>query len=225
MENVTVSHGRKAVLKCEVDNLRNYKVSSVNCCVGIKRYKTFSKWLSYFQIEKAWDSAAMTKHPGLLCSPSETTVPNTRTTAKPQRGQCVQHYKNILSENYAHHMTKTLGLKTVLNIARTFYIWQQLHISQLDVIYYLSHESLGTFFSWVKRRKLKLWQTTTMIVLIMDIKLVASLGEPSHCYWWWWKQPCWCNWLGGQEDKCRKLVSKERIQGWANIWPEWWDHR
>ena len=89
----------------------------------------------------------MTKHPGLLCSPSETTVPNTRTTAKPQRGQCVQHYKNILSENYAHHMTKTLGLKTVLNIARTIYIWQQLHISQLDVIYYLSHESLGTFFS------------------------------------------------------------------------------
>ena len=32
VENVTVSHGRKAVLKCEVDNLRNYKVSSVNCC-------------------------------------------------------------------------------------------------------------------------------------------------------------------------------------------------
>ena len=31
VENVTVSHGRKAVLKCEVDNLRNYKVSSVNC--------------------------------------------------------------------------------------------------------------------------------------------------------------------------------------------------
>ena len=27
VENVTVSHGRKAVLKCEVDNLRNYKVS------------------------------------------------------------------------------------------------------------------------------------------------------------------------------------------------------
>ena len=26
VENVTVSHGRKAVLKCEVDNLRNYKV-------------------------------------------------------------------------------------------------------------------------------------------------------------------------------------------------------
>ena len=40
VENVTVSHGRKAVLKCEVDNLRNYKVSSVNCCIGIK---TFSK--------------------------------------------------------------------------------------------------------------------------------------------------------------------------------------
>ena len=221
MENVTVSHGRKAVLKCEVDNLRNYKVSSVNCCIGIK---TFSKWESCFQIEKAWDSAAITKHPGLLCSPSETTVPNTRNTAKPQRGQCVQHYKNILSENYAHHMTKTLGLKTVLNIARTFYIWQQLHISQLDVIYYLSHESLGTFFSWVNTRKLKHWQTTTMIVLIMDIKLVASLGKPSHSYWWW-QQPCWCNWLGGQEDKCRKLVSKERIQGWASIWPEWWDHR
>ena len=150
----------------------------------------------------------MTKHPGLLCSPSETTVPNTRNTAKPQRGQCVQHYKNILSGNYAHHMTKTLGLKTVLNIARTFYIWQQLHISQLDVIYYLSHESLGTFFSWVNTRKLKHWQTTTMIVLIMDIKLVASLGKPSHSYWWW-QQPCWCNWLGGQEDKCRKLVSKD----------------
>jgi hypothetical protein len=27
VENVTVSHGRKAVLKCEVENLRNYKVS------------------------------------------------------------------------------------------------------------------------------------------------------------------------------------------------------
>jgi hypothetical protein len=26
VENVTVSHGRKAVLKCEVENLRNYKV-------------------------------------------------------------------------------------------------------------------------------------------------------------------------------------------------------
>ena len=26
VENVTVSYGRKAVLKCEVDNLRNYKV-------------------------------------------------------------------------------------------------------------------------------------------------------------------------------------------------------
>jgi len=29
VENVTVSHGRKAVLKCEVDNLRNYKVAWV----------------------------------------------------------------------------------------------------------------------------------------------------------------------------------------------------
>ncbi len=28
MENVTVSHGRKAVLKCEVENLRNYKVGT-----------------------------------------------------------------------------------------------------------------------------------------------------------------------------------------------------
>ena len=28
VENVTVSHGRKAVLKCEVENLRNYKVRS-----------------------------------------------------------------------------------------------------------------------------------------------------------------------------------------------------
>ena len=27
VENVTVSYGRKAVLKCEVENLRNYKVS------------------------------------------------------------------------------------------------------------------------------------------------------------------------------------------------------
>ena len=26
VENVTVSYGRKAVLKCEVENLRNYKV-------------------------------------------------------------------------------------------------------------------------------------------------------------------------------------------------------
>ena len=26
VENVTVSHGRKAILKCEVENLRNYKV-------------------------------------------------------------------------------------------------------------------------------------------------------------------------------------------------------
>ena len=41
VENVTVSHGRKAVLKCEVDNLRNYKVSSVNCCIGINIYETF----------------------------------------------------------------------------------------------------------------------------------------------------------------------------------------
>ena len=38
VENVTVSHGRKAVLKCEVDNLRNYKVSSVNCCIGIQLF-------------------------------------------------------------------------------------------------------------------------------------------------------------------------------------------
>jgi hypothetical protein len=28
VENVTVSHGRKAVLKCEVENLRNYKVGA-----------------------------------------------------------------------------------------------------------------------------------------------------------------------------------------------------
>ncbi len=28
VENVTVSHGRKAVLKCEVENLRNYKVGT-----------------------------------------------------------------------------------------------------------------------------------------------------------------------------------------------------
>ena len=28
VENVTVSFGRKAVLKCEVENLRNYKVSN-----------------------------------------------------------------------------------------------------------------------------------------------------------------------------------------------------
>ena len=26
VENVTVSYGRKAILKCEVENLRNYKV-------------------------------------------------------------------------------------------------------------------------------------------------------------------------------------------------------
>ena len=27
VENVTISHGRKAVLKCQVENLRNYKVT------------------------------------------------------------------------------------------------------------------------------------------------------------------------------------------------------
>ena len=27
VENVTVSFGRKAILKCEVENLRNYKVN------------------------------------------------------------------------------------------------------------------------------------------------------------------------------------------------------
>ena len=29
VENVTVSYGRKAVLKCEVENLRNYKVTGI----------------------------------------------------------------------------------------------------------------------------------------------------------------------------------------------------
>ena len=32
VENVTVSYGRKAVLKCEVENLRNYKVSQAGAC-------------------------------------------------------------------------------------------------------------------------------------------------------------------------------------------------
>ena len=29
VENVTISHGRKAVLKCEVENLRNFKVTII----------------------------------------------------------------------------------------------------------------------------------------------------------------------------------------------------
>ena len=41
VENVTVSHGRKAVLKCEVDNLRNYKVSFLT--------KGFTMYCSQFQ--------------------------------------------------------------------------------------------------------------------------------------------------------------------------------
>ena len=42
VENVTVSHGRKAILKCEVENLRNYKVlfknviQTKNVCVIAK---------------------------------------------------------------------------------------------------------------------------------------------------------------------------------------------
>ena len=42
VENVTVSYGRKAVLKCEVENLRNYKVMSL---FGLYRDKLLSSFL------------------------------------------------------------------------------------------------------------------------------------------------------------------------------------
>ena len=41
VENVTVSFGRKAVLKCEVENLRNYKVGNkaVNRNLGMEKFR------------------------------------------------------------------------------------------------------------------------------------------------------------------------------------------